>query len=330
MKLFKKSNALVAGLKTKNAVVETTEAEIEEESLKVQIVNLMHHLKPDASPVVTRVIQSHLQIMDLVDNYALVLPCTDRILENLHQGLKIAKTEEEREFIQNQSCELLISVLFNLQAQLLMVKSKTRKQASELFKMSNSQYMQAVSDFTSVCVPNPVGQEGLVSKVIGAFQGALKDADESYEIYDTAKALLNNKRKRKEYFKALNIIFEKLYRNRTLLGKSLSLSEAIRNQESELASYFTQSHKMQSALARYTGSLGFVILMGLILVYFTLTNLLSFIPALAELDSSANVFLYASIAFVPWVYRSLKYFILKKRIESKYDKIAKALAPEYL
>lgn len=327
IKIFKKKEHLEA-----ESDLDSNTLQVADKTIKEQTKEIFLELKPMQDLAIQKVIDSHLSLLDSLEDYNLYLPCVDQVLQNLHYGLDEATEEKQEKLLRKQSTIIISSLLLKMQAQFLAYKKQTRADAQELLRYSDQQYVNAVvSTLSYASLSKEVVKQGVLQ--LNSRMSEQKDKGvQNFLLFDSIKLITGYQRKKKQYFKVFNEMFEKFYRNRNLLGDSLALSEYIYNHEKDLTTYYVKGQKTRSRVWKILAIIFiFIATLGLI-EYFLYTKIFSFFSD-SESESTSDFaykeFILIGIAVTPFLYYKVKYWIMKSRIRKKYHMIADALSPTF-
>ncbi len=325
MKIFKKKQEAIS-----NAVSQPNGEIIVEKSVKEQTKDLLQELKSSQDIAIQKIVDSHLLLLESLDDYSLYLPCVDQVLQNLQDGLDEAVDENQKKLLRKQSTVIIGSLLLKMQAQFLSFKKQTRSEAQAILRFSDQQYVTAVvSTLSYASLSKEVIKQG-TAKLTTMIAEQKENGVESYLLFDSVKLMTRYLSKKKDYFNTFNEMFEKFYRNRNLLGDSLALSEYIHNHEKDLTAFYIRGYKWRSRFWKIFAVV-FTIVATIILLYSLLfSSLLSLFTDTEELKNTNflyNELIILVIALSPILYYKIKYMIMKYRILKKYHKIADALSP---
>lgn len=313
---------------SESPIVPENEA-VETKNVKGYTKEIFLELKPTQDVAIQKIIESHLLLLDSLDDYSLYLPCVDQVLQNLQYGLDSAADENQKKLLKKESTIIISSLLLKLQAQFLAFKKSSRAEAQELLKFSDKQYVTAVlNTLASVSFSKEILRQS-VNDLKLTMSEQSETGTESFFVFNSMKLFTKYKRKRSQYYKTFNEMFEKFYRNRNLLGDSLVLSEFIYNHEKDLTNYYVRGKKLRSHFWKIFTVL--VIFFGTIALidYFLISSVVNLF-AESETESSSFAFkemVILGIAISPVVYYKIKYWIMGYRIRKKYHEIADALSP---
>lgn len=335
------------------------------ETLKTEInsldntMQMLNELVLESNDFQKRIIIAQINTLKIVQNPMLVESIIDTILENLHQAVNMAYTEEEKKLARHQSCLILQSILFYFHAKLLSEKESTRQKGFELMKVSDEQIMNAIKitavtvlvsngvpantvvDFLPVNIKDKLSnlssikfsKESIKGNLLGA-AAFLKDTENlnksvaqvkesSFKIYTVFTEKLNNQKMQKEFYAMLDKVFEKLERNKSLIGSSVVLSELVMNHHKDLISHFTSTDKKKS---QFSGAFSGVLIVMSALIFGIINFLVFIIDFFAKTNYSDSIhWYYILLAGIPAVYFYSKLQIKKKKLHLKYVSISNSL-----
>jgi hypothetical protein len=327
IKIFKKKES-----KESESDLISNNSPVVDKTIKEQTKEIFLELKPTQDIAIQKVIDSHLILLDSLDDYSLYLSCVDQVLQNLHYGLDEATDEKQEKLLRKQSTIIISSLLLKLQAQFLAMKKQTRADAQELLRYSDQQYVTAViSTLSYTSLSKEVVKQG-VAQLKSKMTEQKENGVETYLLFDSVKLFTGYQRKKKQYFKVFNEMFEKFYRNRNLLGDSLALSEYIYNHEKDLTDYYVKGQKIRGRIWKIFAVIFIFIATVVLIEYFFYTNVFLFFSgseSASTSDFAYKEFVLIGIAVTPFLYYKIKYWIMKSRIRKKYHKIADALSPTF-
>lgn len=322
-------------IKPKESIVTNIESEIVEFKMD-EMNSILNSVSDDCSPFLKKSIKAHLSILKIIDNPRLIEPCIDNILENLHQGIEMASTEDEIKFLRSQCSNILQTILLYVHAKLLMSKASHKERGLELIKMGDQQYFDCFVTLSSgIALGTGIAPPSEHLRLLGKGKDFLQsnflkkseNTNESFKIFEFIKGYKTFKDFENEFYLTLDNIFEKLFRYRDLLGKSIILSELIRNHHKDMILHFTKAQKRNATISKFTSSVSLVILSSIVLAFYLLAHIIDLISFFyLDLTSYFNLW-YLLIALIPIPYHYIILKTKKLKLKAKYVAIADSLSP---
>jgi len=319
-------------------------------------------LSKQTSGVIQKALRAQLAVVQLIQKPILVRTCIDTVFENLHQGIEEASSEAEIKLMRKQSALLVQSTLFFVQATILKKKKESNEEGKDLFRIATQNVASFSGEILLTVATNgtslvPVGLE--LFKNYFDNKKEIEDSLPEEKKVQFHKRFVNyvygffeNSKEEEDYLKLLDSVFEKFERNKTLLGKSILLSELIMNNYQEIIDYKLRDEiillvKKEKELSEIKTSLfsGWYLL---IYPFIFISLLISFIiDYFAKTTIIASSFMYYWLLFPVPIYaykyyknsskknkliseiNEIKQDITEKRstLKHKYESIAKTLNP---
>jgi hypothetical protein len=184
-------------------------------------------LKGDNGAALAHVFRAQLQVIQVLKDPRLCNSAFDLLLESLNEVSQTASTETMVE-MQRKTVLMVNSMLFFMEAYVIYKEHQLSRDAEDLLNKASDMLAQTATEslagFGAVIVGPVLVKNIITSGFLGKVVGVIA-------------AFFSGDKLRREYYDFLIKSFEKMERNRELLGKSLLLSELIHNKKEELAEY---------------------------------------------------------------------------------------------
>lgn len=330
------------------------------------VINTVNQYSNDLSGMFRHALKAQLAVLDYIQKPILINTCIDTVLENLHYSLEIAVTEAEEKMVRRQSALLIQSLLFTVHATILQKNKETRDEGIKLFKIATENIATFSADIAlTIGTMGGSKKAAIVStsmNVVADFlnKKSLENEQEVKKnsfinrIVDYFTISFENKENENQYYALLDNVFEKIARSKGLLGKSIILSELIRNHSDQIIDYALKVEYDQ--LSNFTDEYNFIQTPIFQTAYIFLYPIVLFILLFTWIvDFFASTDFIASTYMGYWLLFPLPIFAFKlvrnyfekqrltktiaeceagileqqKALQKKYDDIAVALYPGY-
>lgn len=330
------------------------------------VVNTVNKYSNDLSGMFRHALKAQLAVLDYIQKPVLINTCIDTVLENLHYSLEIAVTETEEKMVRRQSALLIQSLLFTVHATILQKNKETREEGIKLLKIATENIATFSADIAlTVGTLGGSKNAAIVSNSMNVIADFLnkKSLENDQEvkkngfinrIVDYFASSFENKENENQYYALLDNVFEKIARNKGLLGKSIILSELIRNHSDQIIDYALEDayDQLSNITIEYNSIQTPFFQTGYIFLYPVLLFILFFtwiVDFFANTDFIASTYMGYWLLFPIPIFgfklvrnhfekQSLKNVIAESEagitqkqqaLKQKYDDIAAALYPVY-
>ncbi|MDP2864010.1 MAG: zinc ribbon domain-containing protein [Desulfobacterales bacterium] len=218
---------------------------IKSNELVLNTISDVEHFLQDTSSnysgSISNAIKAQIQVLRFVQNPAMVSSILDLFLENLSLSLKQADNRDLQMNIKKQGALMIQSFVFFLHAKLEYEKSNNKKKGKELFLRSADLLAQSVLAMLMLAearlgnIPAGLNAERLINDIV---KNALQNDAEGTSFLTKVIRWFQDRNEIAEqeevFYKIIDDTISKIYRRRSLFGKSDLLSELILRYQDEL------------------------------------------------------------------------------------------------
>jgi hypothetical protein len=176
-----------------------------------------------------QVILAQFHMMRYLENPSLLNEITDMVLYRLEESFRCVSNRSDRENLQRQTKYAINNLLFITRAFMLWKIKKNRDEAREILKIAGDSFARAI---TEIIKEQGVGKKDIFLKLA---REITKDPDSKKSLWhravDYCLDKLDPQDHEKNFYVTAENVFKKIARRQYLLGKSMLLSETIREYE---------------------------------------------------------------------------------------------------
>ena len=213
----------------------------------LELTNTIHTLSEEVDGAFGCALNAQLEVLRVLEDPTLLTTCVDSVLQHLLHGIEVANSESEVKLLRKDSSLLIQTLLFVTQANLI---KKSQENRTELIGLL-TQATDCSLVFIEVLITALAAQNKVPSKVAMLSETIVRlkqtnSAEKTNLIkatYNVIFAFFKSKKDNVAYYVSIDLIYEKLFRYKELVGTSIILAESVRNNSESLIKHSVQADK---------------------------------------------------------------------------------------
>ena len=230
-----------------------------------EMESFLTDLQATASDSLAAALSAQLQVIRYVNSPELVCTTIDTLLQNLKKAKEYAATPKERDLVMERGTLMVQNYVFFLKAKLNYAIEDNKEEGHRLFTEAGVQLTKCVAVVALAAATGgvsatvgAVATEGLIANAGAVAKGGVKIAiaKNLFENREQNAGLIsrlsnwwnkekNNEKKRKDFYKGLHSLINKLHKKKDIVGQSDIIAGLIENYTEELADFATEETQIK-------------------------------------------------------------------------------------
>lgn len=221
-----------------------------------ELTSIIQTLSREVDGALSFALNAQLEVLQVLKDPSQLTTCVDTVLQHLLHGMELASSDHEIKLLRKDSGLLIQSLLFVTQAELIKESQQNKKELIGLL----TQATNCSLNFIELMIP-VIAMKGVPAKVqhLSATVSTLKQNKNSEKnsfieaIYKSIFNFFQRKKDSKAYYKSIDLVYDKLFRYKDLVGTSIILAESVRNNSDSLIEHNLQEDKdiIEKMIERY-------------------------------------------------------------------------------
>lgn len=220
---------------------QTNAQRVEIKSLE-EMESFLENLQATASDSLAAALSAQLQVIRYVSSSQLVGTTFDTLFKNLKKAKEYAATPKERDMIMEKGSLMIQNYVFFMKAKLVYAIEDNKREGQKLFEEAGMQLSKSVVDIGTACYTG--GANLSIAVANNLFQNSEKNLGLFARFLNWWNKEEINLEKQEEFYKSLELLIEKLNRNKEVIGKSDIIAGLVENYADDLTYNVTSDYQM--------------------------------------------------------------------------------------